>query len=551
MPVPAVLYAAKSTIDKHLSIPTQLENGREMAGEEDWEVVGEFHDENFSAYSGNRGPDLRRAEAAAEQATAKFGTVAMLVVQHSDRLARGAGDRPGASDSLVEVWTRLRRKNVHVRSFQNDSMMGDVVLVAVASKQAFEESERKSKAVKDGMKRRAKERGLSSGRAPIGYKHVKDTGLVEDVAWAPVVRRIFEEWVAGKPQIQIARDLNRDGIRTPRGKPWRQTAVRLILRNCVYAGLVSYATEEVYEGRHEAIVDKGTWEKAQAMRTSKAKTTGPGRPTSGSHLFSHSLLFCECGWAMRPRTFRNKDGSTREVYICEGRTIDIDNCSTSIQSRAPIDTSVFHYFAAVGLDLEATREQLAEAQAHKLSEAKALLDQADSQAQRAEAKLTRIRGDYAEGKIEAEDWASFRDELTTDLAGARAEAKHLIQRVEDIENSAALRDLERDNLTKLSDLRGAIAGEIQSAEGIEAVRAALARIFDRFVVKRIQPGVRVHADLAWQGEFYLEPVPREQAVEGYTSLRPVFRREPVYDAGTNIAKATLSTRSPPSTPRPT
>jgi hypothetical protein len=49
-----VLYAAKSTEDKHASIPTQLEDGRRLAVEQSWEIVGEFQDERFSAYSGNR-----------------------------------------------------------------------------------------------------------------------------------------------------------------------------------------------------------------------------------------------------------------------------------------------------------------------------------------------------------------------------------------------------------------------------------------------------------------------------------------------------------------
>src|SRR5262249_13987743 len=111
--VPAVLYAAKSTADKHKSIPTQLEDCRKKAEEEGWEVVGEFHDEGFSAYSGNRGPDLEKAKRAAAEAAEEHGAVCALIAQHSDRFARGAGDEPGAADSLVEIWHAMRRQNVH------------------------------------------------------------------------------------------------------------------------------------------------------------------------------------------------------------------------------------------------------------------------------------------------------------------------------------------------------------------------------------------------------------------------------------------------------
>src|SRR4249919_2155929 len=120
MRVPAVLYAAKSTQDKHKSIPTQLEDGREKAAEEDWEVVGEFTDEGFSAYSGNRGPGLEQAKLLAAKVAEERDGICMLVAQASDRFARGAGDKPGAAQSLVEIWHALRRLNVHLRSVEDD-----------------------------------------------------------------------------------------------------------------------------------------------------------------------------------------------------------------------------------------------------------------------------------------------------------------------------------------------------------------------------------------------------------------------------------------------
>jgi hypothetical protein len=109
-----------------------------------------------------------------------------------------------------------------------------------------------------------------------------------------------------------------------------------------------------------------------------------------------------------------------------------------------------------------------------------------------------------------------------------------------VEAWSELHDVESDTLSKLADLRAAVAGEINDAEGIAAVRASLTRLFDHFHVRQIQPGVRVHADLAWQGDFYLDPEPSEQAIEGYTPLRPIFRREPIYDDGTIIGSRSRS-----------
>ncbi|MGO8905300.1 MAG: recombinase family protein [Solirubrobacteraceae bacterium] len=60
-----IIYAAKSTADKHGSIKRQRRNCRELTEQNGWEIVHDYWDENFSAYSGNRGPYLQRALACA------------------------------------------------------------------------------------------------------------------------------------------------------------------------------------------------------------------------------------------------------------------------------------------------------------------------------------------------------------------------------------------------------------------------------------------------------------------------------------------------------
>ena len=557
MKTPVVLYAAKSTQDKHLSIPTQLKNGHEKAEEEDgWFViggkgVGEFWDEGFSAYSGNRGPDLIRAEEAAELAAREFGATAMLIVQHSDRLARGAGDKPGASDSLVEIWHRLRRKDVHVRSFQNDPMMGDPVLVAVAAKQAFEESERKSKAVSDGMARRRKDKGLvHGGKRRFGYDFAEGGLLVPRQAERVVVERMYPEFIAGASDSRIARGLMDDGIPTALGGKWHQATVKDILCNPLYKGWIR-CNGEVVKGAHEAFVTEEEWHEAQDLREQRGRVArGAGRPSAGRHLFRKGMLRCGvCGGALVPRTIRPGKSRTgravAETYICYERSRHPDLCSMPNLERVAIDSSVYSYFEQVGLDVEATRKDLSESRDRKLVEVRALFDQAQADQQRTRERLARVRRDYMDDKLSAGDWKSFSDELGADQEGADAEVDRLAGQLAEIETWGDLRDAERDTLAKLADLRRAIAGEINDAAGTDAVRAALARLFKHFVVRRIKPGMRVHAELAWQGDHFLDPVAREQAVEGYTNLRPVFVREQLYVDQTNQASPKPWLDSPP------
>lgn len=570
MKTPAVLYAAKSTQDKHLSIPKQLEDGRQKAAEEGWEVIGEFKDEGFSAFSGNRGPDLRRATDLAEQAAAERGTTCMLIAQHSDRFARGAGDRPGAADSIIEVWLRMRRVDVHLRTFQNDSMMGKTVTVAVASEQAHEESKRKSEAVKDGIARRQGKGKTHGGKRRYGYRFEKDVGLVRIEAERVIVERMHDEYQAGKSDSAIMRGLIADGVPTALGGKWHEPTVRDILMNPLYAGLLR-AGGEVLEGDHEPSVSLEKWERSQELRVARGQEgKGRGRPSSGKHLFRKGMLKCGCGCegSMVPRTTHpgkaRPNRAISETYTSYERQRDPSLCTMGPVKREAIDGAVYAYFEQVGLDVDATRRQLAESRDLKLAEVRALVEQAETDRRRAEERLERVRRDYQNELIAPDDWSEQREQLTAELTATTGKVEQLQRQVSEVEAWGELHDAERDALEKLADLRRAVAGEINDSASIDAIRAALSRLFEHFVLRRVEPGQRIPAHLAWQGEYVIEPIAREQAVEGYTDLRPVFRRELVYGGETNqaspsscpaplppTASPTPTTRSPRSTPRPT
>src|SRR4051812_29842313 len=178
--VPCIIYAAKSTEDRRGSIATQLEDARAMAAREGWTVVGEHRDEGFSAYRGNRGPGLEAAKREAANAAAEHGQ-AMLVAQHSDRFARGAGDAAGAADHLGEVYFAMRRQGVRLRSAQDDANLEDVLRAVLIGERNTEDSRRKAQATCAGM-RRAAERGEPHfGIVPDGYRvlrQVDDHGRV-------------------------------------------------------------------------------------------------------------------------------------------------------------------------------------------------------------------------------------------------------------------------------------------------------------------------------------------------------------------------------------
>ena len=68
-----------------------------------------------------------------------------------------------------------------------------------------------------------------------------------DAAAAGIVRRIFQEYAAGKTPENIARDLNADGVPGPGGRRWSNTTIRGqsrrgtgILNNSLYVGRLEW-----------------------------------------------------------------------------------------------------------------------------------------------------------------------------------------------------------------------------------------------------------------------------------------------------------------------
>jgi site-specific DNA recombinase len=445
----AILYAAKSTEDKRGSIPTQLEDCRKMAEREGWEVVEEYSDEAASAWSDDRGPNL----AAAMEHAERIG--ATLIVQHSDRLARGDGVQ---ARHLVEIALWAIKAEVTIRSVQDPQTFENLLMAVVMGERNTEDSRRKSLAVKSGHQRRA-ERGTHNGgrTPPYGYSFGKEKTLEIIRHQAEIVRRIFSEFVSGKSQTAISRDLQREGVPTARGGKWRGSTVGGILDNPVYIGKVRHNGES-FSGRHEAIIDETTWQRAADLLGASPERRG--RPPKGRHLFRSGLLRCgQCGEAMVPRTRPDW-----EYYYCNGRsTFGREFCDGPNIGRDVIDTAVYTYFEKIGLDVEATRQQLAESRDRKLEEVRASRGQAERETGSLRDQAKRVERDYRSGELSVPNYERISAEIAEELEAANAEAERLQKQEQKVTDWGELRDVQADMLRKLADLRRAIAGEIQDA----------------------------------------------------------------------------------------
>jgi site-specific DNA recombinase len=376
-PIAAVLYAAKSTIDEHGSIPTQLADCRALAKREDWEVVGEFQDEGFSAYSGNRGPGLEDAKRLLEQTAAGRGSC-VLAVQHSDRVARGAGNAPGASDHLVEVVLWLNRCGGVLRTVQDDyfeDRQRNVREAANSGDRNTEDSRRKSQAVKDG-KRRAFERGdWQGGPVPDGYlatRRVDERGgkvvdLEIDPEREPVLRMLVDLANEGHGDPTIARTLNKAGHRTRAGNAWTRRQVQNVLTNHHYAGLVVWrrgtAEQEVRQGRHPALMPPERFERLLLGRASRDKAV-TGRPRGGRPTTRYALAklgVCdECGSRLYATTspYKRKDGTHQRSYTCAHVHMQDGLCNAPKIPATVVDGAIIEHLDKVFVDFRGWIEQM-------------------------------------------------------------------------------------------------------------------------------------------------------------------------------------------------
>lgn len=292
---------------------------------------------------------------------------------------------------------------------------------------------------------------------------------------------LFSLALEGHGDPHIARRLNARGLRTSTGKPWTRRQVQNVLTNPVYAGAVVFHratdTAEVnWNGRHEALVERKTFERLIRERAGRDKAAGRrpkgGRPTA-RFLLSRLAECARCGARMYCRTdpYKRKDGSHRRTYVCanvHGRTglcacpeINADSVDTMVTSELP---NVLLDFARLVDAATREHERLVADTQDTLSAALAALD-------RARGDEVRVREDYVR-QVSAgrEDAAEVAADALASLSSWAAE----------LEERA---DVLSARLSELSDGSPTDA----ALDAYNARRSALRRLHEAYRLRRRTP----------------------------------------------------------------
>ena len=321
------------------SLEAQKERLRSEAKHRGMKIVGEYSDEGKSGKNIAGRPEFKKM---LQDIKSGKDDVQSVCVFKLSRFGRNTSDTLNALQYLEDYGVSLICVEDGIDSSGPAGKLMMSVLAAVA------EIERDNIHVQtmEGRKQKARDGKWNGGFAPYGYKLVDKEGekakvLVINEEEAELVRLIYKLYLQGMGLSRVAKWLNDNGYT----KKIRQNGsvslissafVKGVLDNPVYAGFISYGrrkTEKIegtrdeyhvvkqdkdsyklYEGQHEAIIDRETWFRVQAKRELNAFKREKVHSKEHEHMVSALLKCPVCGASMYGVVNRKKKKNSDEFY---------------------------------------------------------------------------------------------------------------------------------------------------------------------------------------------------------------------------------------------
>lgn len=303
----------------------------------------------FSSHAQNEASIDQQREAAQRYAEGKGLTI---VKEYEDRAISGTTDeRPGFQRMLNEVgkikpaalimWKTDRLGRDRFTLLSAKKVIRDagckIHLVAEAVPEGVPEaalmegfldsmaefySKQLSQNITRGMRYNA-ENALYNGHKMLGYKVDADKHYVIDETTAPVVQRIFDDYISGKGLKTIVRELNEQGVRSIRGTEFTINSLRAILHNEAYIGIYRFS-DIVIEGGMPTLVTKEQFEAAQARfalnKRKGAQIASGVKEEDAPRYWLTGHLYCgDCGETMQGVSGTSRTGTKHYYYYCAGQ----------------------------------------------------------------------------------------------------------------------------------------------------------------------------------------------------------------------------------------
>ncbi len=287
-----------------LSPDSQLKVIRQYAKQNGYIIPKEyvFRDDGISGRSAEKRPSFNQMIATAKQNPSPFSAI---MVWKFSRFARN-------QEEAIVYKSMLKKNGVTVISCSetlDDSPYSSLIERIIEWMDEYY-SIRLSGEVKRGMTEKV-QRGQPVSISAFGYD-IADKKYVINEQSAPIVRKIFLDYLNGKGTRKIASELNSLGIKTSRGNNWESRTIEYILQNPVYTGKIRWNTNGrtdrnydddniiITQGEHEPIIEQNAFDEVQELIAYNHKCHSKyTHSTVKTEFMLHGLVKCSsCGASM-------------------------------------------------------------------------------------------------------------------------------------------------------------------------------------------------------------------------------------------------------------
>lgn len=502
----AVAYCRVSTEkeDQLNSLSSQKTFFEEYCKNNNYNLIHTYADEGIS------GTKLKkRKEFVKLMEDANKGFFEIVLVKDISRFARNT------VDFLQNIRT-LKSLNIETMFLSsNMTVLGNSeFILTVFAAIAQEESSNTSKRIKFGKKINAEK-----GRVPnFVYGYDKTNGdyfsLTINAQESRIVRRIFDMYTQdGYGHNKIASILNTEGLRTKRGYKWSQPAVKRLLQNEIYTGLIINGKEEINDfltgvrtNKEESewfvkqlpelrIISDEQFKLAKDILLSRYDAFHIEKHRhSTTYLFSTIIRCEECGY-----TFRRFQTTYKNTYVrwgCSGRCINgADSCDNKIKiDEHELKLVLHNYFVDL---LSRKKDVIAEIKKEFISVYKSknknVLSKAELTKELEKAKC--IREKYID--MYAEDLISH-DEL-------KSKQKEIVAKIESIQSEISIAEFNLDKSEMLENVLKSCFETVDFVQSMDNItNTQLKKIIEKITVNK---NGEVHIYLNALGELGLnEPL---------------------------------------------
>ena len=280
---------------------------------EGWVLVPKRYDDG-----GISGGTMDRPGLQALLADVDAGKVQIIVVYKVDRLTRSLADFA----KIVEVLDAKGASFVSVtQQFNTTSSMGRLTLNVLLSFAQFER-EVTGERIRDKVAASKKKGMWMGGFPPLGYD-ILNRKLAVNAEEAKVLNGIFQQFLTLGSVRALVHELRQRRIVSKRwktrkgqvrgGQPFSRGALYYLLRNRIYLGEIAHK-RQVHQGEHRAILDRGVWDRAQAL-LDRNKRVDSNTPRSRTGYLLAGLIFDDRGNRMTPSHVKKRNGERYRYYL--------------------------------------------------------------------------------------------------------------------------------------------------------------------------------------------------------------------------------------------